>query len=95
MANEKILVVDDDTNICIRLLIWRLWERMNRRFSIRLQNFLPYCGEAVQLSVEGPVRILGPSRSHADVGQTFVPVFVYAHSAVWRQQFRQYPVHGP
>ena len=24
-------------------------------------NFLPYCGEAVQLSVEGPVRILGPS----------------------------------
>ena len=23
-------------------------------------NFLPYCGEAVQLSVEGPVRILGP-----------------------------------
>ena len=30
------------------------------------------------------------SRSHADVGQTFVPVFVYAHSAVWRQQFRQF-----
>lgn len=27
--------------ICIRLLIWRLWERMNRRFSIRLQNFVP------------------------------------------------------
>ena len=24
-------------------------------------NLLPYCGEAVQLSVEGPVRILGPS----------------------------------
>ena len=22
-------------------LIWRLWERMNRRFSIRLQNFVP------------------------------------------------------
>ena len=24
-------------------------------------NLLPYCGEAVQLSVEGPLRILGPS----------------------------------
>ena len=24
-------------------------------------NLLPYCGEAVQLSVEGPVKILGPS----------------------------------
>ena len=28
--------------------------------------------------------------SHADVGQTFVPAFVYAHSAGWRQQFRQF-----
>ena len=24
-------------------------------------NLLPYCGEAVQLSVEGPVKILGPA----------------------------------
>ena len=38
-------------------------------------NLLPYCGEAVQLRTEGPVKILGPSVAPVSYTHLFHPLY--------------------
>ena len=59
---------------CIRLLIWRLRERMNRRFSIRLQNFVPSLLDAENLMFKEKLPVGGilHVRGHSYIFHTLV-----------------------